>query len=126
MHITDKIKSSEIYSDAAFSSLANDVPLFVDLCDLFIEQLSAQPISADAVLCTLDDQVRRLSSFSDTNISYFEELLRGTILHTHSMLVNSLYSHYDEKQALENFIDSALIVSEYLEAIKQDYIVRFG
>ncbi|WP_350654898.1 6-hydroxymethylpterin diphosphokinase MptE-like protein [Pseudoalteromonas sp. D48-MNA-CIBAN-0056] len=126
LHITDKIKSSEIYSDAAFSSLANDVPLFVDLCDLFIEQLSAQPISADAVLCTLDDQVRRLSSFSDTNISYFEELLRGTILHTHSMLVNSLYSHYDEKQALENFIDSALIVSEYLEAIKEDYIVRFG
>ena len=31
-----------------------------------------------------------------------------------------------DSEEVERFIDSALIVSEYLEAIKEDYIVRFG
>ena len=59
-------------------------------------------------------------------ISYFDEILRGTILHTHSMLVNSLFSHEEERQALENYRHSAHIVCNYLEAIKEDYIVKFG
>ena len=100
--------------------------MFLDLCNLFIEQLSNQPASIEAVLEVLDEQVRRLSSFHNTTISYFDELLRGTILHTHSMLVNSLYSHYDESFALENYCQSAQIVCKYLEAIKEDYEEKFG
>ncbi|MEI5638179.1 MULTISPECIES: motility associated factor glycosyltransferase family protein [unclassified Pseudoalteromonas] len=125
-HIADTIKSSETYTSDAFAALHNDVPLFLDLCDLFIEQLSNQPASIDAVLDVLDDQLRRLSSFNNTTISYFDELLRGTILHTHSMLVNSLYSHEQESKALENYCHSAQTVCNYLEAIKEDYTTRFG
>ncbi|WP_283710326.1 motility associated factor glycosyltransferase family protein [Pseudoalteromonas prydzensis] len=125
-HITDKIKSSETYTNDAFAAIHNDVPLFLDLCNLFIEQLSNQRASIDAVLEVLDEQLRRLSSFHNTTISYFDELLRGTILHTHSMLVNSLLSHEQEEQALENYRHSAQIVCDYLEAIKEDYIAKFG
>lgn len=125
-YINNTIKSSEIYTNDAFAAIHNDVPLFLDLCDLFIEQLSNQPASIDAVLDVLDDQLRRLSSFNNTTISYFDELLRGTILHTHSMLVNSLYSHEQESKALENYCHSAQIVCNYLEAIKEDYTTRFG
>lgn len=125
-YINNTIKSSEIYTNEVFEMLHNDVKLFLDLCNLFIEQLSNQPASIDVVLEVLDEQLRRLSSFHNTTISYFDELLRGTILHTHSMLVNSLFSHEQEEQALENYRHSAQIVCDYLEAIKEDYIVRFG
>ncbi|ATC81549.1 MULTISPECIES: motility associated factor glycosyltransferase family protein [Pseudoalteromonas] len=125
-HIANMIKSPETYTSDAFAALHNDVPLFLDLCNLFIEQLSNRPTSTEAVLEVLDEQVRRLSIFHNTTISYFDELLRGTILHTHSMLVNSLYSHYDESLALENYCQSAQIVCNYLEAIKEDYTTRFG
>jgi hypothetical protein len=125
-HIADTIKSSETYTSDAFSAIHNDLPLFLDLCDLFMEQLSNQPASIEAVLEVLDEQLRRLSSFHNTTISYFDELLRGTILHTHSMLVNSLYSHEQESKALENYCHSAQIVCNYLEAIKEDYTKRFG
>ena len=125
-HIADAIKSSETYTNDAFAAIHNDVPLFLDLCNLFIEQLSSQPASINAVLEVLDEQLSRLSSFHNTIISYFDEILRGTILHTHSMLVNSLFSHEEERQALENYRHSAQIVCNYLEAIKEDYIVKFG
>ena len=125
-HIAAKIKSSETYTNDAFAAIHNDVPLFLDLCNLFIEQLSNQPASIDAVLEVLDEQLRRLSSFHNTTISYFDELLRGTILHTHSMLVNSLFSHEQEEQALENYRHSAQIVCNYLEAIKENYTAKFG
>jgi hypothetical protein len=126
LHIADTIKSSETYTSDAFAAIHNDLPSFLDLCNLFIEQLSNRPASIDVVLEVLDEQLRRLSSFNNTTISYFDELLRGTILHTHSMLVNSLYSHEQESKALENYCHSAQIVCNYLEAIKEDYIVRFG
>ena len=126
MLITETIKSSETYTNDAFVALHNDVPLFLDLCNLFIEQLSGKPASINVALELLDEQLRRLSSFNNTNISYFDELLRGTILHTHSMLVNSLFSHEQEEQALENYRHSAQIVCNYLEAIKENYTAKFG
>ncbi len=125
-NITETIKSSETYTNDAFVALQNDVPLFLDLCNLFIEQLSGKPASINVALELLDEQLRRLSSFNNTNISYFDELLRGTILHTHSMLVNSLYSHEEEGQALENFHNSAQIVCSYFEEIKSDYEEKFS
>ncbi|BBW92225.1 hypothetical protein PS1M3_23120 [Pseudoalteromonas sp. PS1M3] len=125
-NIAETIKSSEAYTSDAFVALHNDVSLFLDLCDLFIEQLSGKPASIDAALGLLDEQLRRLSSLHNTTISYFDEILRGTILHTHSMLINSLYSHCDETLALGNYYKSAKIVCEYLEAIKEDYFARFG
>ncbi|MBG9989604.1 motility associated factor glycosyltransferase family protein [Pseudoalteromonas sp. NZS37] len=125
-NIADKIKSSETYTNDAFAAIHNDVPLFLDLCNLFIEQLSSQPASINAVLEVLDEQLRRLSSFHNTTISYFDELLRGTLLHTHSMLINSLYSDQDEQLAINNYYTSAQIVCNYLEAIKENYTAKFS
>lgn len=125
-HIVQNIKSSENYTDDAFIALQNDVTLFIDLCDLYIEQLSSRPTSIKAVLDTLDEQLHRLTSFHNTTISYFDELLRGTLLHTHSMLINSLYSDQDEQLAINNYYTSAQIVCNYLEAIKENYTAKFS
>lgn len=94
---------------------------FIDLCDFFIEQLSANPKSVDDTIEVLESQLDRLKSFSGSKFSVFDDLLRGSLLHSHSVLLHVLYSSNDEQESLSNYIAASNYVIDYIKEIKHEF-----
>lgn len=94
---------------------------FIDLCDLFIEQLSTNPKSIDDTIGVLESQLDRLKSFSGSKFSVFDDLLRGSLLHSHSMLLHVLYSSNDEQESLSHYIAASKYAIDYIKEIKHEF-----
>mgnify|MGYP002206107640 CR=1 FL=1 len=106
--------------------IQRDIPLFIELCDFYVEQLSVAPENRFAALDLLDSQLRRLDSFKGSQIGYFDDILRGSLFHTHALLLHSLYSDQNTEQCLGNFVKAANVVCRYINSIKKDYVKHFG
>jgi hypothetical protein len=108
------------------SVISRNIPLFEQLCDQYCEQLSEPPQSRFSVLELLESQLRRLAGFTGTQIGYFDDILRGSLFHTHALLLRALYSDENADKCLENFSLAAKVTSEYIQAIKVDFVKQFG
>ena len=95
---------------------------FIDLCDFFIEQLSITPKSIDDTIKVLESQLDRLKSFNGSKFSVFDDLLRGSLLHSHSVLLHVLYSSNDEQESLTNYVKAAKIAIGYIKDIQEEFL----
>lgn len=103
--------------------LLNNKQQFVELCDLFIEQLVESPESIDDAIEMLESQLDRLKSFGGSKFSIFDDLLRGSLLHSHSVLLHVLYSSNDEQESLKNYTEAAECAANYIEEIKEEFLI---
>ncbi|TMS81872.1 MULTISPECIES: 6-hydroxymethylpterin diphosphokinase MptE-like protein [Pseudoalteromonas] len=97
---------------------------FIDLCDFFIEQLSANPKSVDDTIEVLESQLDRLKSFSASKFSVFDDLLRGSLLHSHSVLLHVLYSSNDEQESLSNYAAASKYTIDYIKDMKGEFLIN--
>lgn len=97
---------------------------FIDLCDFFIEQLSANPKSVDDTIEVLESQLDRLKSFSGSKFSVFDDLLRGSLLHSHSVLLHVLYSSNDEQESLSNYAAASKYTIDYIKDMKGEFLMN--
>ena len=95
---------------------------FLDLCDFFIEQLSTYPKSIDDTIEVLESQLDRLKSFSGSKFSVFDDLLRGSLLHSHSVLLHVLYSSNDEQESLSHYVAASKYAIDYIKDIKNEFL----
>lgn len=102
--------------------LLNNKHHFVDLCDLFIEQLLELPESIDRAIEVLESQLDRLKSFSGSKFSIFDDLLRGSLLHAYTVLLHVLYSSESEQESLLNYSTAAKYAADYIEDIKKEFL----
>lgn len=96
--------------------------MFADLCDLIVEKFDEIPDSKDAAIAVLEEQLQRLEGFNASNVSHFNDLLRGSLLHTHSVLLNILNSYNSEQESLQRFSEAGKIVQEYVLEMKKEFL----
>ncbi|MCQ8877377.1 DUF115 domain-containing protein [Pseudoalteromonas shioyasakiensis] len=113
-HYFESVASDEIEVVLGFDE-------FDSLCNYIIE-IGNRPITTrDQANANLLAQQRVVFAYKKSKTPHFLQLLKGTMLYFHCVIVSFLYQFEEEEEILQHFIAAHDLWLEFVEAAKKDY-----